>query len=1041
MSDQFNLWGSTQAPFSQEAEEAALGAILAYPIAYFGVAAFLKTDDFFIVRHRYIWEAMGRLHERSEPIEYVTVREELENMGRLSEIGGPAYLTQLINNTPSAVHAEVYARLVERAATRRRLMSASDEIKALALDENLTLEQVIADAEARLFDVTERQLNRQLIPMHKAVNDYFDRIEHLMHNRGEALGVPTGFKDLDKLLGGMQKSDLLIFAGRPGMGKCLAAGTLIPTERGIVPIESLKPSDVSGIPDDEGGIFYPLQLGVQTPNGFRTTSHFYDSGLKPTLKVQTRAGYSITGTYVHPVLTRARPSKEVWKSLANLGRGDTIAVQRNHLFSTDIPEIGWDEVVSVEDAGIQHCYDLTIPDGHAFVANGIVNHNTSFMLSAALNMARLGQRIAIFSMEMGVDQIVQRLVSMESAINSQNLRIGQLSQTEYGRFVKAAGNLARLSIYIDDTPAMSPIQMRTKCLRMQREHGVDMVVVDYMQLMNAGGAYENNRVQEISFISRSMKEMARELNVPVLSAAQLSRAVEQRQDKRPLLSDLRESGCLAGDTLIHLPDSGQYVPIRDLVGKVGFRVTSLNTETWKLEPGEVTNSFCTGVKPVYRLTTQLGRSIRATANHKFLTINGWKRLDELSTDDHIALPRRLDSPSTQTMTNSELALLGHLIGDGCTLPRHSIQYTTRELDLAETVAQLANDVFGGRIKTRIHKEPGRSWYQVFLSSAQHLTHGVQSPVRVWLDQLGVFGLRSHEKRIPDKVFAQSQDAIALFLRHLWATDGSIRMKKTTKGIYPSIYYASSSEKLAQNVQALLLHLQINARLKVLSQIGKGRDQHHVIVTGAEDLQRFVDCVGAVGVYKQHSLEEAVEYLQSHPANTNRDIIPNKVWRLYAVPAMQAQGITSRVMQAELGNAYCGTGLYKQNVSRDRAAKLAQVVKSEPISYLAESDVYWDAIVSIEPDGEVDVYDLTVPKFSNFIANGVVAHNSIEQDADVVMFLYRDEIYNEATEFPNQADIIIAKHRNGPTGTISLFFEKTLTKFMNAAERSVDLSHI
>lgn len=391
MSDQFNLWGSTQAPFSQEAEEATLGAILAYPIAFFSVAAFLKADDFFIVRHRYIWEAMGRLNERSEPIEYVTVREELENMGRLSEIGGPAYLTQLINNTPSAVHAEVYARLVERAATRRRLMSASDEIKALALDENLTLEQVIADAEARLFDVTERQLNRQLIPMHKAVNDYFDRIEHLMHNRGEALGVPTGFKDLDKLLGGMQKSDLLIFAGRPGMGK------------------------------------------------------------------------------------------------------------------------------------------------------------TSFMLSAALNMARLGQRIAIFSMEMGVDQIVQRLVSMESAINSQNLRIGQLSQAEYGRFVKAAGNLSRLSIYIDDTPAMSPIQMRTKCLRMQREHGVDMVVVDYMQLMNAGGAYENNRVQEISFISRSMKEMARELNVPVLSAAQLSRAVEQRQDKRPLLSDLRESGSIEQD--------------------------------------------------------------------------------------------------------------------------------------------------------------------------------------------------------------------------------------------------------------------------------------------------------------------------------------------------------------------------------------------------------------------------------------------------------------------------------------------------------------
>jgi replicative DNA helicase len=185
----------------------------------------------------------------------------------------------------------------------------------------------------------------------------------------------------------------------------------------------------------------------------------------------------------------------------------------------------------------------------------------------------------------------------------------------------------------------------------------------------------------------------------------------------------------------------------------------------------------------------------------------------------------------------------------------------------------------------------------------------------------------------------------------------------------------------------------------------------------------------------------MNYFEGRPANTNRDIIPKQVWQMYAVPAMQAEVITTRQMQAGLGNAYCGTGLYKQNVSRDRAQRLAQVVGSDDLLSLAESDVYWDSIASIEPDGEIDVYDLTVPAFSNFVANETIVHNSIEQDADIVMFLYRDEVYNEATEFPNQADIIIAKHRNGPTGTISLYFEKTLTKFMNAAERSVDLSHI
>jgi replicative DNA helicase len=626
MADQTINWASLQTPYSQEAEEATIGAILVNPVAFFGVAAFLKADDFFILRHRYIWQALERLHERNEPIDYLTLKEELEDMGRLGELGGPAYLTQLINNTPTSVHAEVYGRLVERAATRRRLMSAADQIKSLALDEEMTVEQVISESEAKLFDVTERQLTRELMPMREAVSQYFDRIEYLMQNKGAAFGVPTGFKDLDKLLGGLQKSDLIIFAGRPGMGK------------------------------------------------------------------------------------------------------------------------------------------------------------SSFLFSTAINMARLGARIAIFSLEMGVEQIVQRLISMEAGINSQNLRLGQLNQQEWARFVHAAGNLSNFRIFIDDTAAMNPLELRTKSFRLAREHGLDLIVVDYLQLMNSGGAYENNRVQEVSFISRNLKELARELNVPVLSAAQLSRAVEQRQDKRPQLSDLRESGCLASESLVYLPDIGQHVPIRDLCGKSGFEVLTVNPETWKLERGVVTNSWCTGSKPVYRLTTQLGRSIRATANHKFLTICGWKRLDELTSDDHIALPRRLEGPTTQTMSDAELA-----------------------------------------------------------------------------------------------------------------------------------------------------------------------------------------------------------------------------W--------------------------------------DRALKLSRAVKSQPIADLAGSDVYWDTLAAIEPDGETEVFDLTVPNNSNFVANGTFVHNSLEQDSDIVMFLYRDEMYNEATEFPNQAEIIVAKHRNGPTGTINLYFEKTLTKFMNAAERSVDLSHI
>jgi replicative DNA helicase len=391
MSDQPYKAADPMVPFSPEAEEAVLGAILTIPDAYFSVAAFLKQEDFFLLRHQWIWQAIQRIVERSEAVDYLIVSEELRDLGHLDEIGGIPYLMRLINNTPTSVHVEVYGRLVERAAVRRRLLKAAEEIRAVALDEALHIDRVIEESEARLFNVTENRMQRDLVPMRDAISAYFDRIEYIMQNSDQALGLPTGFRGMDTLLGGLQRSDLLIFAGRPGMGK------------------------------------------------------------------------------------------------------------------------------------------------------------TSFMLSVVLNAARFGSRIAIFTMEMGIEQIIQRLISMETGINMQTLRLGKVSPQEESRLIEAMNRLSRYRIFVDDTPALTPLQLRTKCRRMAREVGIDLIIIDYMQLMNAGGLYENNRVQEISFISRSLKELARELNVPLLSAAQLSRAVEQRQDKRPQLSDLRESGSIEQD--------------------------------------------------------------------------------------------------------------------------------------------------------------------------------------------------------------------------------------------------------------------------------------------------------------------------------------------------------------------------------------------------------------------------------------------------------------------------------------------------------------
>ncbi|NKQ37008.1 MAG: replicative DNA helicase [Chloroflexi bacterium] len=868
-------------PHNLEAEEAVLGSLLIDPDAIFDVANFLHPRDFYKVQNKWIYEAILALNERREPLDLLTLTDELRRREQLEEIGGEGVIIGLVNAVPTSVNAAHYGRIVEAASTRRQLINAASSIANLAYEEAEDISIVIDRAEQALFSVSEERTTRDLTPISQIARDYLERIERLTEQGEDIIGVPTGFSDLDRLLGGLNKSDLLILAARPGMGK------------------------------------------------------------------------------------------------------------------------------------------------------------TSLQNAIALTAAtRYGKRIAIFNLEMSGEQLVQRMLSAETRIDSQRLRRGQLHEHEWPIFMEAIGRLSQTHIFIDDTPSITPNQLRTKCRRLYAEHGLDLIMIDYLQLMVTERG-SNNRVQEISEISRGLKGLARELDVPVLAAAQLSRAVEQRQDKHPLLSDLRDSGCLTGDSLVTLADTGRRVAIRDLVGRADFPVWALNDKTLKMETAVVSRAFSTGVKPVYLLQTQLGRTIKATGNHKFRAFTGWKRLDELTTDDYLALPREIQNQKEQTMSDSELALLGHLIGDGCVLPRHAIQYTTREEDLAGIVASLTSSIFPENISPRIQQE--RSWYQVYLTSTRHHTHGVRNVVSEWFEELGIFGLRSFEKVVPDVVFEQPSEAIAVFLRHLWATDGCIKYRVGNGRAYPAVYYASSSQRLAQDVQSLLLRLGINARIKCVPQKSKGRDQFHVVVSGQEDLGKFVYRIGAVGQYKSQSLAEIKQYITNRTANTNRDVIPHTFWREYVVPAMQANGITGRQMQADMRQPYCGTSLYKQNVSRARAARVAQAVRSEVVEQLATSDIYWDKIISIDYSGEEEVFDLTVPGPHNFIANDIIVHNSIEQDADIVMFIYRDEYYNpETTERPNIAELNIAKHRNGPTGTIDLYWHSKLATFRNLQRQEINL---
>ncbi len=847
-------------PHDLEAEKSVLGAIMIDKDAIVNVAEILRTEYFYEENNQHIYAAMVSLYEKRQPIDVVTLTDQLKHMKKLTTVGGASAVVEISNSVSTAANAVNYARIIKGLAIKRGVIKLAGELSELAFDESKEVQQVIDVAEQRIFELSQNQTQRAFIPIKEALAESFERLDELQRNSGEFRGVATGFTDLDNLLAGLQKSNLIILAARPGIGK------------------------------------------------------------------------------------------------------------------------------------------------------------TAFALNMAQFAAVSGKKkIGFFSLEMSKEELVDRLLVAQADIDAWRLKTGRLDQQDFLKLSDAMGVLADANIFIDDTPGSSVFEMRTKARRLMSEQGIDLIVVDYLQL--ARGRTIDNRVQEVAEISQGLKNIARELRVPVIALSQLSRAIESRGEKTPQLSDLRESGCLAGDTLIYLPDTGQSVPIRELSGQSGFRVLSLNTGTYKLEPATVTHAFCTGTKPVYRLTTQLGRTIQATGNHKFLTIEGWRRVDELKTDDRLAIPRQLLGTELQTMSDAELGLLGHLIGDGCTLPRHAIQYTTREPDLAKIVTRCAKEVFGEKISPRTKKE--RQWLQVYFTSTAKLTHGKHNPITDWLTELGVFGLRSHEKLIPKKVFEQPNKAIALFLRHLWSTDGCIRSYQSR----PAVYYASSSQQLAVDVQTLLLRLGINARLRRVPQKAKGKDQYHVVVTGNQDLRSFVDLVGAIGEYKQKGLDSVHTYIDSCVANTNRDIIPVFVWQEYALPAMQANGLSQRKMQSSLGMSYCGTSLYNQNLSRERAKRVAEAVQSETLAQLAESDVYWDQIASIELDGESDVYDLTVPQYSNFVANNITAHNSIEQDADVVMFLYRKD-----DDIRESVNLKIAKHRNGPLGEVDLYFKGDRIKF-------------
>jgi replicative DNA helicase len=584
--------------------------------------------------------------------------------------------------------------------------------------------------------------------------------------------------------------------------------------------------------------------------------------------------------------------------------------------------------------------------------------------------------------------------------------------------------VADAPLFIDDSPNMSLMEIRAKCRRLKQRHDLKLVIIDYLQLMSSPKRVES-RQQEVSEMSRSLKLLAKELEVPVVALSQLNRGPEQRQDKKPMLSDLRESGCLTGDTRILRADTGTEIALDELIatGARNIPVWSLDDQM-RLVPSTLTHAFSSGTKEVFRVRLASGREVQATANHPFLTFGGWKHLEDLAPGSRVAIARTTPGPlAERPMPEHEIIMLAHLLGDGAFVKHQPIRYASVDEENLAAVAEAATHF--GITAVRDDYTAARCT-SLRLPAPYHLTHGRRNPIAEWLDSFGLFGLRGHEKFIPDRIFSLPKGQLALFLRHLWATDGSVTIAKSGN---VRIYFSTTSERMARQLLTLLLRFGVVARLR---RVGNtyGKPQITIDITGVKEQSRFVDDIGVHGM--RGTLADLARVRLSEMTAAGRfDTVPSEVWgRVREV--LKERSMNRSRLQLAVGTHSRGDLNDDICPSRSRLARIAEVLEDPQLEMIAGSDVFWDSIASIESIGLQPVYDATVLETHNFVANGTNLHNSIEQDADVVILLHREDAYERESPRAGEADLIVAKHRNGPTATVTVAFQGHYSRFVDMA---------
>lgn len=597
--------------------------------------------------------------------------------------------------------------------------------------------------------------------------------------------------------------------------------------------------------------------------------------------------------------------------------------------------------------------------------------------------AKTGGVVSVFSLEMSSLEYIQCMAADEANVSLEKITKGKSTDEERNRINEALGKINSIKLFVDDKASNTVKQMWSKCAKIKNTFGLDMIIIDYLQLIPAPELPPHtNDNARLEYISRNLKLMAKDLDVPVIVLCQLNRDVEKRKENqyRPILSDLRGSGCLDGDTIIQCPSLKTSLRIIDLVGRKQFDIFA--TDYKKTIKMKAKSAFVSGTKEVYKITLLNGQSISATINHKFLKQEGWVALEDLSTFDKIAIPISYGDDKFDTTPSSEVSLVGHFLSNGSALKGKPIRYcqNIEDVDLTDIVIRDAMDATNNRVSpkyvdTILEKSKFRT---IFFKATFHLTHGKTNPVGDILKKYGLWDVRTKEKHIPDALFYLSHKNTYTLLRALFSGDGTVYYAEKDGRKSLKISYSSASLRLIMGVQQLL------AKVGIISFVTKHSNKKNNIwynlqISGKSNIQIFVDKIGFYNSRKNKIMLDGWEQSKSIIAGWNK---------------------------------------YDYNEQRT---------------------LCFMPIKSIQFEGEKQVFDIEVPELHNFVANNIIVHNSIEQDADNVILLYRPEkheIIEDVNGNPYEtgySEGIIAKFRLGELGIMKFKFEGQYQRFSGLNE--------